>query len=777
SAALIGFQLEQMQLLAYVQWHHFAYLIISVALLGFGAGGTLIALFRTSLLRRLDILLPLLMFGCALLMALILPLTRRMVSGFDIYLLFVEPGQAGLLFIGQLCYLLIFLFGALPLGLVFIRFSERIGSLYCANLFGSGVGGITAVALMYFLPSGQLPALTALLPWCSGMMVLPAKRPRLLLVGMLSLAVIVTAVVYPPKIQPSQYKDLSRTLDMPGARVEVSQPSPYGLVQVVTAPALRYAPGLSLTFAGEVPEAGWAVFNNSDWFGFSGKGSALFLDSTLSALPYAIGARNKVLVLEAATGTDIVQALDNGAQKIVAVEPHRKAVKLIADRYGETDSNPLRNRAVHVFHLAPRTWLALDRQGYDLITLPMVGSFGGASGLFALQEQYLLTKEALFEIWNHLNPDGVLRISSWLDSPPRNALRLSATIVETLEEAGVEPHDHVAAVRSWDMITFIVKRSRFTTDEIGLIHSFCDRLQFDPVILPGLRPQEQVRYHFQTDTHFFEHLTMVFSPDRRQELYDGYTFNLRPVTDNRPFFSQFLRWQSMPHLIDLFGERTVPFLELGYVVVLLAFAQMAVAAGLLILLPLLRLGLPGKGGVARWTVPFFSGLGLGYMFFEVVLIHELILYFGHPVFAAAAGVGSLLIFSGVGSLLSGRFAAYRAGHSVAAALVALLLLVYIFILPFSLHHTIGLQTIWKIFFFLVLVAPPALVMGMPFPLGLGRLACHSGNQAAWAWGINGCVSVVSAGLAAIIAVELGFSAVMLAACLAYCLAALATWRS
>ena len=774
SAALIAFQLEQIQLLALVQWHHFAYLIISVALLGFGASGTLIALCRPILLRHLEWLLPVLMFACSISMALALTISQDMINRFDICLLFIEPGQTALLLLSQCIYLLVFFLGALPLGLVFIGFSSRINSLYCANLVGSGIGGITAVTLMYFLLPQQLPALTALLPWAAGVLVIPrTRRLPLIAGGALTLAVIAAVAYYPPQIHPSQYKDISRTLDLPDAEIAASQPSPYGLVQLVTAPSLRYAPGLSLTYEGEVPAVSGAIFSNGDWFGPVSRGKPSFLRATAAALPYAMGKRNRVLVLQAGTGTDIIQALENGAKKIMAVEPHQKATMIIAGLHGTTDGDPLHHPLVQRSFLTPRTWLALHRERYDLITLPTVGSFGGASGLFALQEQYLLTREAFFELWHHLSPDGVVLVSTWLDSPTRNFLRLAATIVETLEEAGVDAHRHLAAVRGWNMITFIVKRSPLTSPDIERVRSFCRRLQFDPALLPGLQSQERVQYHTPADPLFFDNLDSLFSPSRRRELYNSYDFNLRPVSDNRPFFSQFLRYQSIPHLIRLFGERTMPFLELGYLIVLISFGQMVLVAVLLILLPLLRLGLPGRTGLKRWTIPFFSGLGLGYMFFEIMLIHELVLFFGHPIFAAAAGISSLLIFSGLGSLISGRLGPSRSSHGLAAALVALILLLYLFILPPMFNLAITLPVLGKTLFFLLLIAPPAVAMGMPFPLGLARLASHSKSQAAWAWGINGCVSVVSTGLAAIVAVEFGFSAVMLIACVAYGLAALA----
>ncbi|MHB8788897.1 MAG: spermidine synthase family protein [Desulfobulbaceae bacterium] len=772
SGGLIAFQLEQMQLLALLQWHHFAYLVISVALLGFGAAGTCLALFRETLLRHLPLLLPLLFYGCAVLMALALPALQDMVSNFDLGLLLIDPGQIGMVLLAQSLYLLLFFLGALPLGLVFIVHSTRINSLYSANLAGSGAGAVATVILMYFLPPQRLPGLTALVCWLAGLLVTPSRRLLPLLAAAITLPLIAAVVIHPPELRPSQYKAISRTLDLPGAEIVHSQPGPQGLIQVVTAPNLRFAPGLSLTYSEEVPELKSAIFSNGDWVGAVLRNGGPLLDASATALPYAIIARPaRVLVLEAGTGTDVIQAVQRGAATVTAVEQQRKALELAMADPDPDVAGRLTDGTVRLVFLSPRTWLALDRDQYDLITLPMVGTFGGAAGLFAMQEQYLLTREAFGDIWSHLRPDGLLRVSSWLDSPPRNSLRLAATIVETLAAAGGDPVAQVAAVQGWDMITFIVKRSPFTTAEIEQIRTFCDQLQFDPVLLPGIRAEERQRYHFSADRTFLEQLAGLFAEKQRQAILEGYAFNLRPVSDNHPFFSQFLRWTSIPRLLRLLGERTLPFLELGYILVLLSFVQMALAAGLLILAPLLRLGLPGKTQGRRWIVPFFSGLGLGYMFFEVVMIHHMVLYFGHPIIAAAAVIGSLLLFSGLGSLFSVKLAAGVPGHALAAALIAALLLLYFVLLQPLLQQTIGLAVAWKSLIFLALIAPPAFIMGMPFPLGLSRLAGLNKSQAAWAWGINGSVSVVSTGLAAIIAVELGFSAVMLLGAAAYGLAA------
>jgi hypothetical protein len=298
-------------------------------------------------------------------------------------------------------------------------------------------------------------------------------------------------------------------------------------------------------------------------------------------------------------------------------------------------------------------------------------------------------------------------------------------------------------------------------------------MQFDPLLLPDLKAGERERYHRLQDPAFFAHLDLILSP-KREELYDDYPFRLRPATDDRPFFSQFLRWKSLPHMARLFGERAVPFLEMGYLIVVLTFFQMAAAAFVLILLPLLRLGWR-DGGRLR-TFLYFGGLGVGFMLVEINLIHRFVLYLGHPVYAASVVICAVLVFSGAGSCASSRLDAGEAAPHRAAGIVALLLLLYALILPPLIDLTIALPLSWKVLLTLLLLAPPSFAMGFPFPLGLQSLSRRREADVPWAWGINGCLSVLSTALATIIAVEAGFTVVFLVAAAAYAGAALSGVR-
>ncbi len=772
SATLLASQILLMQMFSIVQWFHFASMVISVALLGFGVGGTVLSLSRDRLTHRAEWLVPLF----TILSGAFLPIAVRasQLEGvrFDSYLLFVEAGQLWALTLTYLFLMIPFFFGALALGIAFVRYVDQIGMLYCANLFGSGVGAVLSIGLLWVFPAQQAASVAALLPIGAGFVMLPPDRPgRIILTGLLGLSIAIIAYLFPVQLVPSQYKDLSRAMNLPGARVLLERNSPYGKIQVVSSPALRYAPGLSPTYRDSVPH-GDAVLNNADAAGpilrRSRYASAHVLDYTTAGLPYATGMRERILVLGASTGVEVAHAFSKGVRTVTAVEPNSALVSIIQREYaGETDSL-FQHAGVHVTD--PRAYLQTDTSSYDLIVLPTVGAFGGTTGLYALREQYLLTREAFGQMWDRLTPDGVVSVTLWADYPPRTTVRLHATIVEML--AGTKarnPADYIAAVRSWGTVTYILKRTPFTPDEVGAIRKFCARLSFDPLLLPGLDPRERARFNQLRDSTLFRYLDLIYG-EKRDSLYRAYDFDIRPATDDQPYFSQFLRLASFPRLHQVFGASGLPFLEIGTMVVLVTLLQLIALAVLLILLPLIRVVRHEPGKV--WILLYFGAIGLGYMCVEIVFIQRYVLYLGHPLYAAAAVIGSMLVVSGAGSFLSARLPGTKETIWKVAALVSLFLLAYGFFLTPLLRESIGMSLGGKVLVAFLLVAPPAFVMGMPFPLGLRYLGEGSHARIAWAWGVNGCFSVISTSLALLVAVGAGFLVVSICAAGLYGVAAL-----
>jgi hypothetical protein len=277
-------------------------------------------------------------------------------------------------------------------------------------------------------------------------------------------------------------------------------------------------------------------------------------------------------------------------------------------------------------------------------------------------------------------------------------------------------------------------------------------------------PGERTMYNQLQDTSFFAFADRIVSGER-EALYDEYDFNIRPASDSRPYFSQFIKLARLPKLRDSFGNSSVPFLETGYIIVLVTFVQISLAAIILIVLPLFALRLKGEGKL--YTVLHFSAIGIGFMFVEMILIQQFTLYFGNPVYAASAALSGMLICAGTGSLVSSNFNVTRTNIVKVLSLVIVLILLYKFWLTPLLLSTIGFPLIPKILFSLLLIFPVAFFMGMPFPLGLRFIADRNEALIPWAWGINGCLSVISTILATIISVEAGFDWVMIMAAAAY----------
>lgn len=762
SAAIIAFQLVLMQILAIVQWHHFAYMVISVALLGFGAAGTMLALFHKRMLVDLSAWLYLLMTATGIAMALVTAVSQAPAIRFDSYLLFTDRSQAGHLLLTYLVFFIPFFLGAMAIGLIFLAYTARINKIYFANLLGSGAGGILALILAGAVAPGRLPVIMAVLPVFAAVLIIP-KRHVFLCIGLsvAAIGVIAWKWLQPTTPAPSQYKDISKTLLLPDARITSEKSSPYGLVQTVSSPVLRYAPGLSLSAAvtGTVKHA---VFVNGDWMGAvintGRRDTAFVLDQTTLALPYIMSERARVLVLRAGTGVDVRHALSRQVKHITAVEPNAAMLSLVRSDWGSK---------VRAYALEPRTFLSTDTSSYDLILLPMVGAFGGSGGLYALQEQFILTRESFREMWQSLRPGGAISVSTWVDYPLRNPLKLLATITAMLEDTGIkDPRQHIAAIRSWGTITFAITRSPLQEKEIRHIRGFCSDMLFDPAILPGLARNERAQHNQLEDTLFFDYVDRILSPGREQ-FFAAYDFNIRPATDNRPYFSQYIRLTRLPRLATFFGNRSLPFFELGYLLVAVTLVQIAIVSFVLILLPLFSAG--WKGIPTTGILLYFMGIGLGYMFVEIVFIQRFILYFGSPVYAASAVITSLLIFSGTGSYFSSLLLRSAGRLPLVFGLIAGILLVYAFLLTGLLQHTMHWPLPYKAIIVLVLIGPPAFLMGIPFPAGLSYVAKIGGTATSWAWGVNGFASVISTALATIISVELGFTWVMILAALSYCL--------
>lgn len=790
STAALAYEVLLMRLFSIVQWHHFAAMVISLALLGHGASGTLIALARRPLLRhfRSAYLGGILIFGIGSLGA--FAVAQRL--PFNPLEVVWDWRQLGAL-AGLYLVLAVPFFGAAgAIGLALVRFDRRIHLLYRADLLGAGLGAAGIVALLLLRHPARC------LEWIAGLALLAAGaaawdrrlgRHRgvgtaLLLGGLLLPALWPDAWT---ALRISQFKPLPQALEAPGARVLTERSSPLGLLTVVESPRIpfRHAPGLSLGYGGSLPEQ-LGVFTDGDALStitrFSGDRWELrYRDFLTSALPYHLLRDPRVLVLDAGGGGDLLTALFHRVDSIDAVEPDRRMVELLTGRFADFAGRIHERPGVSLHVAGPRGFVARARQGWDLIQVSPSG--GGASGgAYGLSESHLFTVEAVRELYAALEDDGLLAFTQGFSTPPQESLKLFATAVAALEQAAVErPGDRLAMIRGWNTFTLLVKRGDLTDREIEIVRRFCRERSFDPAYYPGMPSGKANRFNVLAEPYLYDGAVALLAAGRDDYLA-RYKFFLEPATDDRPFFTRFFRWRTLPELLRLRGGGGTPLIQWGYLILVATLAQAVVAALLLVLAPVavLRAGALRRRGTGRVGL-YFVALGLAFLFVEIVLIQKLTLFLGHPIYAVAVVLGTFLIFAGLGSGASerlvdrlGRGAPARGvlpAWTLPALTAAVLAAAWAVLLP-ALGPLARLPDPARFGLAVLLIAPLAFTMGMPFPLGLARVAARHADWAPWAWAVNGCASVVSPLLATLLAVHAGFTAVLLGAAGLYALAAL-----
>lgn len=782
SLCALAYEVLLMRLFSIMQWHHFAYMIISLALLGYGVSGTALALTQQRLLPRFPaaFVTSVTAFGASTLICFLaagqLPFNAEAVLW--------DPRQALYLAGMYLLLALPFFFGASAIALAFARFHGASNRIYAADLLGAGAGSLGILGLLAAVFPGDaldlvsaLGLATAAVAWWE-----LGLRPR-----KAALAFLVVAVLPPllpgswttPVMSP--YKGLPELLQVAGTRVVARRSSPLGLIAVAASPEvpLRYAPGLSLN-ADTEPPAQLALFTDGDGLSaitrFSGDLHRLrYLDQLTSAAAFHLVHPEAVLVLGAGGGADVLQALARHAARVDAVELNPQVVDLVRNRFGAFSGHLYDRPDVHVHIADARGFVAATRRHYGLIQLGLLDSFGAsASGLYALNESYLYTVEAMQQYLGRLSPGGLLSITRWVKLPPRDTLKLFATAVEALRRQGVtDPGRRMVLLRGWQTSTLLIGAGPFTPAQIAALETFCRQRSFDVAWFPGMTRDQANRYNVLPQPYFYDGARALLGPAAGDYLA-RYKFDLRPATDDRPYFFHFFRWSALPEIMALRQRGGMPLLEWGYLVLVATLAQAAAASAVLILLPLFferRRRSSAVRGRAR-VLAYFSALGLGFLFVEVVFIQKFILFLHHPLYAAATVLAAFLVFAGLGSHWARHV--HEGRRSVAAAVggIALLTLLYRLGLGPVFDALGGLAQSLKIAAAAALVAPLAFCMGMPFPLGMAALGRTAPEWIPWAWAVNGCASVLSAVLATLLAVHLGFNAVVVLAIALYLLAAL-----
>jgi hypothetical protein len=757
SASAISFEIVLTRIFSISLWYHFAFMVISIGMLGIGLSGTLQSIYP-GLKRESNLGLY------ALLLSASIPLSHVLTNLVPLDPVNLQWDKIQMLYVA-LYYILLsvpFLFFGLVVATSFSAFTDRSGLVYGADLLGAGAGALGVILLM----NTTSPEETVLYISFSALAAAFLMGKRLISVA-LALALALTLFIEPDimHIRMSPYKELRQALGYPGAEHIKTHEDGYSRMDVFRSPAVRYAPGLSLNWLDPLPPQIGFTTDGSGTSAITDAGGQLeFLKHLPPALPYEIQKREKALVVDPKGGLQVLLSREYGVKNILKMESDPLLIDIIRNNYGNFSGN--------IYDSGTYTGLARNRLRqarpaptalFDVIDISLTGAI--PSGPFGISEDYRFTREAFREYLSHLSKDGVLSISLFILPPPRTELRLLLTAIGALEDMGIsDAKGHIAAIRSWGSILMLIKPTPFSALEIEKTRKFAAQNGFDLVYHPGIREDETNIFVKTPSNDYHRAFASLIEADSREDFMKNYVFDIREVGDDRPYFHYYLKLSKLNAIYEVMGRKWQYFIQEGYLLPIV-FLQAAVLSLLLLLLP----GILKRGGAKpTFDLVYFALLGLGFMFVEVPLIQKMILPFENPQRAVALVLSAVLMSSGAGSLMSQR---YRMLQSPGVLLVlALVSAVY----AMSLSAAAGLLSSWHMnarlpLSFLVMM-PAGFLMGIPFPMGMRALGRRNHALIPWAWAVNGCFSVLAPVLAVMLAMAWGFSLVFLLGAAMYGLA-------
>lgn len=795
SASVLAYEIILMRLLSIGQWHHFAYMVISIALLGFGAAGSILFLVFDRVRNKPEEYLVLLAGATAVSFTLAFTLSQKV--GLDpLQLVWQKMEWVKMLFTYVLMALPFILAGGI-VGFILTGARDKAHLMYGTDLLGAGFGALVIIPALYWGPPWTLiPILGGILLIGSVFCCRRMRRPGLGVITILVSGTLLSTfyLIAPPIPDIHHMKGLPVTLSFPDAKIEEERSGPLGMIQVVDSSIIRHVPGLSLNFGIEEEAEGTAlpkqkaVFTDGDGLSpiakFNGDLRDLsYLDYTTLALPYHVRQPKKVLVAGAGGGSDVLLGLKHGQSKIIALEANEQMADLISGPYREFSGDLYSRPEVKLELREARQFIHATKERFDLIQLSLIDSFGAsAGGLHSAKESYLYTRQAFESYLNHLTDSGILSITRWLKLPPRDSLRIISTALSALKKTGLaeESKEHILFIRSWKTTTILLSRSPFTNGEINRAVEFCDKRSFDVAYYNGMKADRANRFDIQEAPYYFLGATALMGPDSSSFLTD-YAFDVSATTDNRPYFHHFFKWDKAPTLFRQLKMEFLPIIEMGYIFMIATLGQAILAAGILILFPLVLLRWVNKNRKRVRDSPsarnilgiffYFGCIGFAFMFLEMALLPKFTLLLSHPVYSAAVVLSTVLVFAGLGSLCVRRFESMSRKFLWVSVIAITLWVVF--------QSTGGDKLIdaamgWafevRLAVAVLILATLSFFLGWPFPTGLRLVSKRFPAMVPWAWGINGCASVVGAVLGKCLAVSFGFRWVMIAASALYLLA-------
>ena len=776
SLAAVGYETALTRYFAVAKWSEYGYWVISIVMVGFALSGVVLALWRDAFARR-----------AATLMA-ALPACLVLTAAVGYHFTTTNPFNPLQLqnpvtwqpqiwnIAGYYAALLPFFFLAgLFISLSFVRNATRIGLVYAFDLTGAGFGAAGILAAMFVVHAFDLVPLLLVPLALAAVFMRGPHHLRSVIAALLALGAAEAVLLLDNEAAYNDFKAIYAPLHTPDARIVASVNSPRGNYAVLDDFTERVDTDISNN-AGmlgvEGPPRSFGLYRDGNRIAAlpsqPGPLGADYAAAALDALPYTLIPHARVLLAGGSGGFRIAEASRLGAAEIRALEPEPILFGIL--RHGIGPVAPIPGIAGATISASP----PLAATGsFDIIDL-------SADFLDAAETNAsAFSREAIVSYLGMLAPGGMVSIPVSIRDFPVYALRMLATVRSALLSAGIEdPEAHVLVYRSAWNVRILIARDGWTAAQIDAAKKFSDDRSFDMAWYPGMdvvKARDNI-YNDLPAVSFDKGEVESGGPDdaiadEAEAVLSGQAspsrdqFNLSPITLDRPFFYAVLRLDRLGTILKRL--EILPQAEVGALVNLAVLAQAAVIAILVLMVPLLapgRIRAPGAGLLR--AVVYFPALALGFLFIEIYLIEKASFWLSDRTSGFALVLTGMLIFSGLGSLLSERMAAAPRHFMALAALVVLIwcAAAAAFLQPLLLA-TLDWPFAARAGLLLALTAPVSVALGLPFPLGLNQTG--STGFLPWAWGLNGAFSVVATPLANLIAREAGFRWVLLCAAILY----------
>jgi spermidine synthase len=768
-------------------WYHLAFFIISLAMLGMTAGALAVFVIPSAFsATKIALRLAQSAFGFALAVpiSLALVLDSKLVPVTDLASFFGLLGTGAVLAVP-------FVLAGLTLTLALTKAGLPPGISYGVDLCGAALGCILVIPILEKFDGPSAAVVSAGIAALAGVAFAEGAGRRRLAVGgvifgalLFALAGFNASQTWPP-LRPRWVKgspekvgsfDYIRwnTYSRVTAGPSVTSPPFYWGVGDRIPPAVRNRPveqrhvvidGLAATTMQRAA---------------SNRETTEILPWDATQFVHHIRPHGPAAVIGVGGGRDVVSAVRAGHESVLGLEINKAIVALHRDVMPEYSGLALLP-GVSLVQDEARSYLARDKTRYSVINMPMIDTWAATgAGAFTLSENGLYTVDAWRVFLSRLAPRGIFTVSRWyIEDAAGEAIRLTALAMDTLFSLGItDPRRHIVIMRGGWVATMLVSPSPFSDGDLAAIDRESAALGISILLDPRRAPALPL----------MAAVTQQTSSDALQRWAKAQTLDFRPPTDERPFFFNLVRPRSWLAGTGVTSKRIAYGGNLQATRTLVyATVVSTVLAAFALLLPLAirrgKLGHLAKGEIAT-SLLYFALIGFGFMFVELGLLSRLSVFLGHPTLALAVLLSSIILFAGLGSLLSGRLAIDRARAAMLFPLVpAALLLVLQPLMNFLMHAGDSATKPVRIAISILLIAPPALGLGFGFPVGL-RLVnrLEKSRQSTrdsigpWLWGVNGACGVTASGLALACSMAWGVSATLLAGAGCYALLTLPALR-